>query len=291
MSRGELEARVLEGERAQAAAPQDVSGQLRLTAQAEADAWQQSADAEVQHDTAGAAGAGTLASQMATEKTRLEAANAQYEHWSANTAGTREAAGKAQAELARRGQAAGAEPQPDEPQQTTAGWWAELERDLEAADRALAAEHAQAEAEGRPWPPRPEPQPEPVPEPWSRQLDADIEGLERALEREHQAALDAGEPWPPKPGPGAAAPEREPDPDAVPAPRPSPEPGTGHDGQAARLDDLQARAGQAAERLAAENAGREARAEYAVRIEQEAQLAGLSAGPQAEAEEDAEIEL
>ena len=38
MSRGELEARVLEGDRAQATAPPDVSGRLRLTAQAEADA-------------------------------------------------------------------------------------------------------------------------------------------------------------------------------------------------------------------------------------------------------------
>lgn len=39
---GQLEAKVAEGNRAQALAPPDVSGQLRLTAQAEADAWQQS---------------------------------------------------------------------------------------------------------------------------------------------------------------------------------------------------------------------------------------------------------
>jgi hypothetical protein len=37
MTRGELEARILDGERAQAAAPPEVSGYLRLTAQAEAD--------------------------------------------------------------------------------------------------------------------------------------------------------------------------------------------------------------------------------------------------------------
>jgi hypothetical protein len=40
MSRAELEARVLQGERAQATAPPDVSERLRVTAQAEADAWQ-----------------------------------------------------------------------------------------------------------------------------------------------------------------------------------------------------------------------------------------------------------
>jgi hypothetical protein len=38
MTHGELEARTLEAERAQASAPPDVSRQLRLTAQAEADA-------------------------------------------------------------------------------------------------------------------------------------------------------------------------------------------------------------------------------------------------------------
>ncbi|MGH3222641.1 MAG: hypothetical protein ACRDPY_28750, partial [Streptosporangiaceae bacterium] len=50
MSHGELEARVLDGDRAQATAPPDVSRRLRLTAQAEADAWQQSAAAETEHD-------------------------------------------------------------------------------------------------------------------------------------------------------------------------------------------------------------------------------------------------
>ena len=45
LDRGELEARALHGQRARAVAPPDVSSQLRLTAQAEADAFQQSADA------------------------------------------------------------------------------------------------------------------------------------------------------------------------------------------------------------------------------------------------------
>ena len=50
LDRGELEAQVIAGERAQAGAPPDVSRALRLTAQAEADALRQSADAEIQHD-------------------------------------------------------------------------------------------------------------------------------------------------------------------------------------------------------------------------------------------------
>ena len=65
MSVGDLEARILEGERAQASAPPDVSSQLRLTAQAEADALAQSADAQARHDQAAAAGASALARHLA----------------------------------------------------------------------------------------------------------------------------------------------------------------------------------------------------------------------------------
>jgi len=101
--RGVLEACVLEGERAQATAPPDVSGRLRLTAQAEADAWQQSAAAETEHDPVRAYNARALANRMAADKARLEAGSAWYEQWSATTASTREAAGKAKAELQRRG--------------------------------------------------------------------------------------------------------------------------------------------------------------------------------------------
>jgi len=46
MTRSELEAMVLDGERAQDWAPPEVPSQLRLTSQAEADAWRQSAPAE-----------------------------------------------------------------------------------------------------------------------------------------------------------------------------------------------------------------------------------------------------
>jgi hypothetical protein len=45
MSRGELEALVAEGQRAQAAAPRDVSARLRATGQASSDTWGQAAAA------------------------------------------------------------------------------------------------------------------------------------------------------------------------------------------------------------------------------------------------------
>ena len=75
LTRGELEARILDAERAQATAPPEVSRQLRLTAQAEADAWQQAADAATRHDHAQAASAQALASQIAAERQQLEAVN------------------------------------------------------------------------------------------------------------------------------------------------------------------------------------------------------------------------
>jgi hypothetical protein len=120
LDRGELEARALQGQRARAVAPPDVSRQLRLTAQAEADALQQSAEAHTQHARVGAASSTALAAQLAAERQRLEAASARYEQWSAGTHATREEAGKASAELQRRGHAqpeGESQPQPDEPQQ------------------------------------------------------------------------------------------------------------------------------------------------------------------------------
>ena len=149
LDRGELEARTLEGERARATAPPDVTGQLRLTAQAEADALQQSADAQVQHDDTGAASATALAAQLAAERQRLEAGNVRYEQWSADTHATREAAGKARAELQRRGHV-----QPDGEPLTTAGWWRESGADLQAAERAIARQHQAAIDAGAAWPPQ-----------------------------------------------------------------------------------------------------------------------------------------
>ena len=122
MSRGELEGQVLQGECAQATAPRDVSSQLRLTGQADADAWQQAADAEAEHDQVQAANARSLATALAAQTSRLEAANARYEKWSARTASTREMAGKAKAELQRRGQAT-AQPGKHRDRRAWRHWW------------------------------------------------------------------------------------------------------------------------------------------------------------------------
>ena len=150
-SRGELEARVLEGERAQATAPPEVSRRLQLTAQAEADAWQQSEAAETEHDLVQAHNAWALAHQIAAEKSRLEAASARYDEWSARTAGTRETAGKAKAELQRRGH----EPAPAETlrSQSTLEWWKELAADIEAVDWVFARQKQAAIDAGQSWPP------------------------------------------------------------------------------------------------------------------------------------------
>jgi hypothetical protein len=77
--------------------------------------------------------------------------NAAYEGWSGMTAEIRDSAGKAKAELARRGEAE------EEPQQDSGEWWRELEANAEGVDRALAAQRAEAQAQGLPWPPEPEP--------------------------------------------------------------------------------------------------------------------------------------
>ncbi len=242
LDRGELEARILAGERAQASGPPDVSTTLRLTAQAEADALRQSADAQAQHDETRAASAKSLAARLAAERQRLEAGSARYEQWAAGTSGTRETAGKARAELQRRGHAQPEqEPraQPDNEPQTTAGWW--------------------------------------------REFEADLQAVERAIARQHQAAIDAGQPWPP---------QRTPEPEPEPAPETGPEeqlvPAPAD--RAAQLDELLARADQAAQRVAAQQAERQVSGEYAARIEREAQ-AQPEAGRQAEARDQAEIEM
>jgi hypothetical protein len=250
--RRELEAQVLAGERAQASAPPDVSGTLRVTAQAEADALRQSADAEVQHDETGAASARTLARQLAAERQRLEAGSIRYETWTAGTRDIRAAADKARAELQRRGHAQPEEErqaQPDEPR-TTAGRWREFEADLQAAERAIA--------------------------------------------RQHQVAIDAGEPWPPQRTP-EPNPSSAPEPDAGPTSKANPEvePAPAkpeQDDRSARLDELLERTGQAARRLAAQQAERQASSEYAARTEREAR-AQPEARRQAEAQDQAEIEM
>jgi hypothetical protein len=99
MDRGQLEAHRAVAERAQATAPPDVAGQLRATAQAEADARQQSADAQIRNDHAEAASASALAGELAARRQQLEAGNAEYEAWAAQTSTVRENGDKAAAEL------------------------------------------------------------------------------------------------------------------------------------------------------------------------------------------------
>jgi hypothetical protein len=158
MTHGELEARILDGDRAVATASPDVSRDLRLTARAEADAWQQSADAETRHDPAGSAAAKALARHMAARREQLEAANARYETWATGTSARREAAGKAKAELERRGLAQQAaeqrQPQAEGEPPTTVEWWRQLEDDVAAVDRTIEREQQAALAAGKPWPPQ-----------------------------------------------------------------------------------------------------------------------------------------
>jgi len=237
LDRGELEARALQGERARAAAPPDVSSQLRLTAQAEAEAHQQAADAYTQHDHTGVASATALAAQLAAERQRLEAGNARYEQWSADTHATRDTAGKATAELQRRGHA-----QLDgEPHRQLAGW--------------------------------------------RHQVEADAEALNRADASERQAVSDAGEPWL-----SQRTPDIDPASDPRPDPEPSPEIEPSQDDRRVRLDELLARADQAAQRIAAQQAERQASSEYAARMELQAQTQS-EAGQQAEARDEVELEL
>jgi TrwC relaxase/AAA domain-containing protein len=269
LSRGELEAQVLEGGRAQATCPQDTSSQLRLTAQAEADAWRQSAEAEAEHDQIRADKARSLATALAGETSRLEAANARYEQWSIRTAGAREIAGKANAELHRRGQhpRAGGAPGP----QNTADWWREFQADADAADRTIEREH-KVDYDGQPW------QPEPTSE-------AGHDGPHAAARGRYPEMEQA------RPGTTEAQTELEPDPSEpkIPVPKAT-EPGPADDGRAARLDELQAHADEATRRIDARRAALDASSEHTARIERQAR-AEPEAARQAEMSYEMEIEL
>ncbi len=225
LDRGELERRVLQGERARAAAPADVSSQLRLAAQAEADALRQSAEAEARHDHAGAASAAALAARMAAERQLLEAEDARNDQWSADTRATRDAAGKAAAELQRRG-------------------------------------HAQTDHESHPRP----------------------EAANRVHASEHQGAGITTDPRPPQRVPDINLPSV-----SRSELRTSPENDPGQNDRAARLDQLLARADQAAQRIAAQQAERQGSSQYAARMEQEVQTQA-EAGQQAEFQGEVELE-
>jgi len=275
MTRGELEARILAGDRALASAPPDVSRDLRLTAQAEADAWQQAADAQTSHDLAGSADATALARQLAARRKQLEADNARYETWAADTSSRRQTAGKASAELGRRQLAQHTAGQsqagPEAEQQTLMEWWRQFEADLAAVDRALEREQKAAIATGQPWPPR-------------RTAQAETTRTEAAA----VITRPQRDGYRPEPDPGLEAPASEP----VAANTGAPAPGHEPSDQPGRLDVLQARADQAVHRIAADGATREARAHYTARREREARAqAEPAVQRQAEPSDEIEIEL
>ena len=274
-----------------------MSGQLRLTAQAEADAWQQSADAEVRHDQAEAASAKALAGQLGAEKARLEAIHANYESWSGKTGEAREVAGKAKAELQRRSV------QPREPEQSLVEWNRQFDNNLAAVDRAIAREQQAALDAGKPWPPeRKTPEPAPDRDAGARRVIAE---LQRDAYLSHITTTEPEETA--EPGRQPAAPGRVPEleneteasgssrPEAIsdqPEPEPYEEPAAdvGQPGnRAAWLDELQVRADRAAQRIAADKAERQASAEYIARIERQVQ-AEPQPGWSAE-RDDAEMEL
>ena len=212
----------------------------------------------------------SLAAALAAQTSRLEAANARYEEWSARTASTREMAGKAKAELQRRGQepAAGGAPGP----QSMAAWWREFQADADAMDRAIEREHQAAVHDGQPWPPERKPE---------------------AGHEEPDAAAPGREPQLGYPLPGIPEAQTDPEPEASELETSSTEaagPGLADDGRAARLDELQARADEAARRIDAQRAELDASSEHTARIEREAQ-AEPEADRQAETPYDMEMEL
>ena len=150
-----------------------------------------------------------------------------------------------------------------------AGWWQQLDADLEAVDQAISHERQATIAAGKPWPPE-------------RTARAESERSEAStiieqLQRDRDLRVPGydppvSEPEPAEPGTEAPAPHHE------------------LDARPARLGVLQARADEAAQRIAAGNARREARAHYTARIEREAQ-AEPQTERQAETPDEAEIEL
>ncbi len=180
---------------------------------------------------------------MAAQREQLEAANARYEKWAADTGSRRDAAGKARAELERRGlaqQTARRQPEPEDEPQTVVEWWRQLETDLAAVDRAIEREHQAAIAAGQPWPPQ-------------RTAQAETTHAEAAA----VIARPQRDGYLPEPNPDPEAPTCEPAAANAGALAPRHEPGSGQ----ARLDALQARADEAVHRIAAGNAAREARAQ------------------------------
>ena len=249
----------------QQAAPESV-----LASVLQRDAEDLSATGQIRHAQEQSGGTGHLATALAARTSRLEAANARYEEWSARTASTREMAGKAKAELQRRGQepAAGGAPGP----QGMATWWREFQADADAMDRAIEREHQAAVNDAQPRPP------DRKPEAWHEEPDAAAPGCETQLAYVLPGILQA---------------QTDPEPEASELETSGSEaadPGPADDGRAARLDELQARADEAARRFDAQRAELNAISEHTARIEREAQ-AEPEAGWQAEASYEMDMEL
>ncbi len=161
-----------------------------------------------------------------------------------------EIAGKAKAELQRRGQqppAAGA-PGP----QNMADWWRGFQSEADGIDRTIESEHHAAVRDGLPWPP------ERKPEARHGEADTAAPGREPQLEQSRQGT--PGTQTEPEPEPSKP---RTPEPEAA-GPVPADK------GRGGRLDELQARADEAARRIDAQRAELDASSEHTARIEREA---------------------
>ena len=116
MSRGELQARVLAGVRVQAAAPRDVSAELRAAELARQDMRAAGVQAQVHGEDPAAYQAAEAELEQDAEV--LTGQDAGYQAWSESTAAERGLAGKAQAELTRRGGHEATGPENTEPEIT-----------------------------------------------------------------------------------------------------------------------------------------------------------------------------
>jgi hypothetical protein len=165
-----------------------------------------------------------------------------------------------------------------------ARWAREFQVGAQEAEAAIENERQAAITAGQPWPPQPQTETTsrkagPMAQ-WPRQFGADAEAMENAISAEHQAAIAARQPWP------AQRPGTQPEPSAE--QESSPGSRQGADDETARLDAVIARLDESLQRRAAENTEREARSQYAARVQREAQAeheASLHAnGPDADLE-------
>lgn len=192
--------------------------------------------------------------------------------------------------------------QPPEPEQSLVEWNQQFEDDLAAVDRAITRERQAALDAGKPWPPeRKTLEPAPDPDAGARRVIAERQRdgyLSHITTTEPKEAAEPGR----LPAPEHVS-ELENDtevsgssrPEAIsgqldPEPHEEPAADVGQPGdRAARLDELQARADEAAQRIAADEAEQQASAEYIARIERQAQA---EPQPDWSAErDDAEMEL